>query len=753
MSITPRSWRARTGAALLSAAALVVAPLAVAPAAAADPVEVDLLTINDFHGRLESAPPVAGAAVLGGMVNAYEAENPHTILAAAGDLVGASTFTSFIQDDQPTLDALNAIGLDVSSFGNHEFDQGLADIPRLESEADWPYLAANLYDSASGVSAFQEYEVIETGGVSIGFVGAVTDELRSLVSPDGIASLDVRPIVPEVNRVAAALSDGDPANGEADVVILLVHEGAATASVESATDPDSSFGEIVLGASADIDAIVSGHTHLQYAHDVPIPGTERTRPVISSGEYGVAYGHTTITVDPDSGELLSISSEVLPLVATPPFTPDPVVEAIVAEAVAVAEQLGGVSLGSVSTDITRGVQTIDGTAENRGAESTIGNLIADAQLAATQDLGTQLAIMNPGGIRADLLYAAGGQSDPEGNVTYREAAMVQPFANTLVTFDLTGAQLRQVLEEQWQPAGSSRPFLKLGLSVGFEYVYDPTAEAGSRITTMTLDGVPVADDTVLKVVANSFLAAGGDNFATLAEGTGKSDSGRIDLTAFVDYIRANSPVTPDLAQRSVGVQLSAPAGEAGYVAGEEVTATLTSLLFTKAGPTSGEAQVRLGDEVLGSAPVEFAITQAYDEQGSATVTFTIPDGVSGPQSLTVTGPGGTEVGIPITVTEVEEPETVGTWAIAWPDRLLVKRGASVDVQVYVHARDGSAPVGTVELYDGRTLVGTAELTADQGGRVEIASGALSRGIHVLTALVEGAAGYGSSRAVTLVLVY
>jgi 5'-nucleotidase len=717
-----------------------------APAFAADPVEVDLLTINDLHGRIEAAPPVAGAAVLGGMVNTYEAANPNTIFAAAGDLIGASTFTSFIQQDQPTIDALNEIGLDVSSFGNHEFDQGRSDVDdRILDAADWPYLAANLYDTTSGAPAFEEYSVVETGGVSIGFVGAVTEELPSLVSPDGIATLDVRPIVPEVNRVAAALSDGDPGNGEADVVILLVHEGAATTSFESATDPASAFGEIVTGASADIDAIVSGHTHLQYDHDVPIPGTDRTRPVISSGEYGIAYGHTTISVDPDTGELLSIESEILPLVQNPPFTPDPEVAAIVADAVAVANELGSVSLGEISTDITRGVQS-NGTSENRGSESTLGNLIADAQLAATQDLGTQLAVMNPGGIRADLTYASSGAGDPAGNVTYREAALVQPFANTLVTSDLTGAQLRQVLEEQWQPAGSSRPFLKLGLSTGFEYTYDSTAPSGSHVTSMTLGGVAVTDDQVLKVVTNSFLAAGGDNFATLAHGANKADSGRIDLTAFVDYIGGNSPVAPDLAQRSVGVRLSTPSTTTGYLPGENVTVTLSSLLFSKAGPTEGTASVLLGGDVLGTAPVSFAITDAFDEQGAATVEITIPEGVPGAQSLTVTGPGGTEVTVPI---QVAEP--VDTTTFAWPDRFLVRRGTSVEVNVVVRAADGSAPVGEVSLYDEGSLIATVELTAADGGRIEIPTGALSRGIHVLGVRFAGADVYESSRTATVVL--
>lgn len=744
---SPRSVRALG---LTAAAALVLAPLAASPAQALvppDPVEVEILTINDFHGRLEAASPAPGAAALAGMVRSYEAANPNTIFAAAGDLVGASTFTSFIQDDQPTIDVFNAIGLDVSSFGNHEFDQGREDVDdRILPAADWPYLAANLYDEATGQPAFDQYAVIETGGVSVGFIGAVTDELHSLVSPDGIASLDIRPIVPEVNAVAAALSDGDPANGEADVVILLVHEGAATASIDSVTD-DSSFGTIVQGASADVDAIVSGHTHLQYDHDVPIPGTDRTRPVISSGEYGIAYGHTTVQVDPQSGELLSIESEVLPVEG---FAPDAEVAAIVAEAVEVADELGSVSLGEIAADITRGVQ--NNGSENRGSESTIGNLIADAQLAATADLDTELALMNPGGIRADLVYASGGAGDPDGNVTFREAATVQPFANTLVTFTLTGDQVRQVLEEQWQPAGAGRPFLKLGVSEGFSYTYDPTAPAGSRITSMTLDGAPVEPEQDIRVVANSFLAAGGDNFTTLADGAGRADSGRIDLTAFVDYIGDNSPVEPDLAQRAVGVHLTAPADGETYVAGEEVTMSLTSLLFSRGGPTSSEASVLLGDEVLATAPVEFAITDAYDEQGAATLTFAIPSGLSGEQSLTVIGPGGTTVEVPITVAEQQAEGPVDTFVVAWPDRILVKKGKAVGYEVVVKAVDRSIPVGEIIVYDGRQAIATATLDADDKGRTTVRLDGLKRGIHVLTARFSSDAAFDDARSLPSVVV-
>ncbi|QNO37625.1 ExeM/NucH family extracellular endonuclease [Protaetiibacter sp. SSC-01] len=706
-------------------------PVVVGVSSVPPPVTIDLLSINDFHGRLEASSTTAGAAVLGGMVRSYEAQNPNTLFVGAGDLIGASTFTSFIQQDQPTIDALNAIGLDASSFGNHEFDKGRADVDeRILEEADWPYLAANLYDRATGEPAYQEYELREFDGVTIGFIGAVTEDLEELVSPAGIASLQVREVVPEVNRVAEQLSDGDEANGEADVLVLLVHEGAASTDISSATD-DSNFGRIVNGADPEIDMIISGHTHLAYDFDVPIPGTDRTRPVISSGQYGAMYGHSRIVYDPATDEL-TIDTENLNLIGA--FAPDPAVAEIVADAVEVAAELGSVSLGTISQDIRRAVQ--DDGAENRGGESLIGNLIADAQLAATADLATDLAIMNPGGIRADLVYAGTGEGDPDGNVTYAEAALIQPFANTLVTLNLTGAQLKQVLEEQWQPAGAARPYLKLGLSQGLEYVYDPAAPAGSHITSITLNGEPVTDGQVLKVVTNSFLAAGGDNFATLAEGTDVADSGRVDLDAFVAYIGENSPVTPDLAQRAVGATLSAPADGVAYQAGEQVTAELSSLLFSTGGPESGEATISLGGEVLGSGAVTRTIVNTTDEQGQATVTFTVPEGVEGTQVLTITGPGGTEVTLPIEVAEAEEPaEPVGTRTSA--SAPLLVWNSPVDYRVTVRTDDGSPAVGTVIVRDGLKVIATVDLAESADGKVTVKLGKLKRGIHLLTAQFSG----------------
>ena len=405
----------------------------------------------------------------------------------------------------------------------------------------------------TGEPALAPAWVKELDGVRVGFVGAVTEDLDSLVSPEGIADLEVRSIVDSVNAVADDLRDGDSSNGEADVVILLVHEGASSVELSSIT-PDSPLGEIVYGVDEDVDAIVSAHTHLAYNHVID------GRPVVSAGQYGENLGLMNLQVDPKTKDLISITNEIKPLTAAgqPLYPAVPEVADIVAKAKAEADVLGAVKVGDITADFNRARQT--NGSENRGGESTIGNFVADVQKWST---GADIALMNPGGIRANLTYASSNASDPNGNVTYREAATVQPFANTLVTLTLTGVQLKGVLEEQWQPAGSARPFLKLGVSEGLVYTYDPAAAQGSRVTSITLNGTAIDPAANYTVAANSFLAAGGDNFFTFKEGTGKRDTGKIDLQSMVDWFDANKTATPDLAQRAVGVSVSAPDAD-GY---------------------------------------------------------------------------------------------------------------------------------------------------------------------------------------------
>jgi 5'-nucleotidase len=638
-------------AAAVAALALGVSGFAAPAALAADaPVAIDILTFNDFHGRLEASTPSAGAAVLGGMVNSYRAANPNTLVVSAGDSIGASTFTSFIQNDQPTIDALNQIGVDASAIGNHELDKGQADLDgRIIPATNYPLLSANIYDRTTGQPAYDQYALKQVGGITVGFIGATTDETPTLVTPAGVANLEFRDITTEVNRVADQLSDGNQVNGEADVILLTVHEGAADATLAAATG-DSAFGKIVNGVDANVDAIVSGHTHQAYDHDIAIPGTGKTRPVLQAGKYGEAYGHLALSVDPATHALLSIGSEVKPLFGA--FAPDPAVAQIVATAVNAAKDKGSVPVGTITADFNRASQAAVGT-ENRGGESTLGNFVADVQLWATKNGGAQIALMNPGGLRTDLKYAASASTpnDVAGRVTYQEAAGVQPFANTLVTETLTGTQLKQALEEQWQPPAATRPFLKLGVSDSLKYSYDPTAAAGSHLTAVYVNGALVQPADTFKVVVNSFLAAGGDNFVTLGKGTGQGDTGKIDLQSMVDYFVANPTASPDYKQRSVGVRLSAPDAD-GYSAGDTVTLGLSSLLFSNGEPNTGTAVVSAGGTELGSAAIDPTIVDLTDEVGRASVSFTIPQGTqAGPFPLTVTVPQtGTSIDVPLTVT-------------------------------------------------------------------------------------------------------
>nr|WP_314844852.1 ExeM/NucH family extracellular endonuclease [uncultured Microbacterium sp.] len=675
-------------------------PIIVGVSSEIPPVSIDVVTMNDFHGRIEADGAAAGAAVVAGAVQQFRQENPNTIFAGVGDLIGASTFTSFINDDNPTIDALNAAGLEVSAAGNHEFDQGWDDLrDRVQDRAEWEYISSNVFVTETGEPALAPAWVKELDGVRVGFVGAVTEDLDSLVSPEGIADLEVRSIVDSVNAVADDLRDGDESNGEADVVILLVHEGAADVELTSIT-PETPLGEIVYGVDEDVDAIVSAHTHLAYNHVID------GRPVISAGQYGENLGLMNIQVDPTTKELLSITNEIKPLTAAgqPLYPAVPEVADIVAKAKADADVLGAVKVGDITADFNRARQS--NGSENRGGESTIGNFVADVQKWST---GADIAIMNPGGIRANLAYASSNANDPAGNVTYREAATVQPFANTLVTLTMTGAQVKGVLEEQWQPSGAARPFLKLGVSEGLVYTYDPAAAAGSRVTSIMLDGAPLDPTAQYTVAANSFLAAGGDNFFTFREGTNKRDTGKIDLQSMVDWFDENKTATPDLAQRAVGVSISAPDAD-GYSAGDQVTVALSSLAFSAGEAAPGEVTLSIGGTQLAAGAVDPTIVDTTDEAGRAALSFTVPSGLSGEQQLTVAvAANGTSVQVPFTIVEDEPAEFAGSIDLG-----SSKVAAGKKLQI---SGEGYEPGETVSVQlrpkKGAPIsVGTVQVTAD-----------------------------------------
>lgn len=657
------------GAALASVAAgtLLLGLVAAAPAQAV-PVTIDLVGINDFHGRLEADAPgarasIAGAAVLAGAVKSVERQNPNTLFVSAGDNIGASTFTSFIQDDEPTLDALNAMGLDVSTPGNHEFDKGQDDFNgRVQTNSDFPYVNANILKS-DGTPAYRPYVVEEIGGVRVAFIGALTETMPTLVSPAGIEGLTFAPVVDSVNAVADDIVETDAA----DAIVLLLHEGAETGSLDSVTG-DNAFGEIARGVSGDVSAIFSGHTHQGYDYLVTPSDGGPQRAVVQTGSYGTNLARVTMTVDPAAtafrDRVTIASHRLVPLYGA--FTPDPTVEAIVTAAVGVAAERGAEVIGSISDSFNRAYNANPDAnglpVSNRAGESTLGNFVADIQLSSTTASGAQLAFMNPGGLRDDLPFVA-----PNGDVTYKAAAAVQPFANTLVVVDMTGAEIRQVLEQQW-PTAARNSTLKLGTSEGLTYTYDPAAVAGSRIAAVSLDGVPMDDATIYKVTVNSFLASGGDGFAAFANGRAHADSGKVDLQSQLEYFdaQAGDPSDPDFASRSVGVSGLTAAPVGGFVAGDTVSMTLSSLVLQQAATdASGTVTATLDGVELASAPIDETILDNSDEQGRATLSFVVPEGITAPAAgpvtrsvvLTVDGTG-TTASVPLVFAAAAAPVVV-----------------------------------------------------------------------------------------------
>jgi 5'-nucleotidase len=667
----------RAGLAGLVGLALAATPLVVAPASAADPVKINLLNINDFHGRIDSNTVQFASTVQKLKKDAANGGEANSVFLSAGDNIGASVYASASQQDKPTLDVLNALGLETSAVGNHEFDQGYSDLTgRVADVANWNYLGANVYSKGTTTVApgISEYALIEKAGLTIGVIGAITQETPSLVSPAGISTLDFGDPVDAVNRVAAQLTDGSDANGEADVIVAEYHEGAGAgtpdgASLQQEISAGGAFAKIVTQTSASVDAIFTGHTHKQYAWDGPIPGVSgKTRPVLQTGSYGENIGQIVLTVDSANGDVQSYTQKNnarpagtsaldTAAIAADGGESSPVgqVAAITKAAVAKAAETGSVKVGSVTADITT-AYTANGTVrDDRASESTLGNLVADSLVASLSPAdrgGAEIGIVNPGGLRAELLKG------DDGVITYAEANAVLPFANGLFTETITGSQFKTVLEQQWQTNADgsipSRPYLQLGLSKNVSYTYDPNAARGSHITSIYINGSPIDLTKNYRIGTFSFLTSGGDNFRELAKGTNLKDSALVDRDAWVSYITANSPLSPSFARRAVAVA-NAPTG------------------IVKQGTTGTVELAKLDLTSLGS-PANTSVTATFEGSkakgvttpvtaGAAKVTFKVPYDTPANATLVLTAsPSKTVVRIPITTSwaiDSNEPKISG----------------------------------------------------------------------------------------------
>ncbi|MDN5893550.1 MAG: ExeM/NucH family extracellular endonuclease, partial [Nocardioides sp.] len=691
-------------------------------------VDLNLLGVNDFHGRI-NANTVKWAGTVEQLTKA--AGDSQTLLVGAGDLIGASEFASAIAGDQPTIDMFNALGLDASAVGNHEFDKGYDDLTDRviggegARNAKWDYLGANVYEKGTEEPALPEYSTYDVDGVTVGVIGVVTEETKSLVSPDGISMLDFGNPVEAVNRVSAELSDGDQANGEADVIVASFHAGAQKGEGSTFEDEVAKGGEFaeMVNLDEDVDVILNGHTHQEYAWDAPVGANGKTRPILQTGQYGDNVGQVTLTVDQETGDVVSYEAKNVARTETPDeelvaeFPRVAAIKEIVDEALAAAAEVGNEPVGEISGDITRARTAAGG--EDRGAESTLGNLVGNAlRDGLPEGMEADLGVTNPGGLRTDLLYAGDTADNPEntdGVVTYAEANSVLPFVNNVSLVDLTGAQLKSVLEQQWQPDGADRPFLALGTSDNVRVIQDPEAPRGERIVSVSIDGVELDPETTYTVSTFSFLATGGDNFTAFTEGASR-DTGLVDRELWISYLKGNKPLDPDYARHQV-VSADYPSTVS---AGDEVSFTVSNLDLTSAGsPTNTDVEVSLvkGEETLDSG--SFPVTD-----GSATVEFTADAGLEGQWGVVLTAePSGTVVG-PVSSASDPDPGTV----TATVETFVYGAKGTVEAQV---TSEGEVS-GKVEVSEGDKVLGSGKVAADGSVSVEVDSVDIGAGGHQLS---------------------
>ena len=539
--------------------------------------KAQLLSFNDFHGNID---PPSGS---GGLVNGTPAggveylatavkklretatkERRPSLTVGAGDLVGATPLVSAAFHDEPAIETMNKVGLDISSVGNHEFDEGITELKRLQRGgchpvdgcqdgdgfrgAKFKYLAANVVDKKTQEPILPAYEIRTIGGVKVGFVGMTLKGTPSIVNPAGISTVDFLDEAVTANYYAGVLK----AKG-VKALVLLVHEGGAQATTPP---PDQSgcagfagaITPIVANLRPEYGVVVSGHTHRFYSCALP-NSSGRDSVVTSAGSAGVLVTDIGVTLNRKTGQFASASARNVIAengVRNPdgtwqkdaagnfvrnPALVDKQLKKIADKYRTAVAPIANKVVGKITADISN--------TNNAAGESALGDVIADAQLAYTTGTGAQIAFMNPGGIRAPLTFALSPGGEPAGDVTYGEAFTVQPFNNLVVTQSFTGQQIKDVLEQQFVVQRI------LQVSTGFSYSYDTTAAAGSRVSNITLNGVPLDLAASYKLTTNDFLANGGDGFTNLTKGTGRVTAPGFDVDALTAHLGGPaSPIGP-----------------------------------------------------------------------------------------------------------------------------------------------------------------------------------------------------------------
>jgi 5'-nucleotidase len=541
------------------AVAIVAAPLAGAkgdpsPRAAekAQTTEIQILGLNDFHGALQpptgsggrlgpsGTPEFGGVEYLATWVRQLRATNPNTLFVSAGDLIGASPLISALFHDEPTIEAFNLMELDYNGVGNHEFDEGVDELLRMQNGgchpvdgcqdgdpfggATFDFLAANVTYKDTGETIFPPYAIEHFNGVKVALIGMTTAETPLIVTPTAISSVNFATEAATVNALVPHLQAQN-----VETIIVLLHEGGRTSTAGNGTgagvglinecaNPTGAIPPIVDAMDDEVDVVVTGHTN--WAVNCVLDG----KIVTGAGSNGRIVTDIDLTISRATKDVVGAKVNNVPVDRGVAKAAD--LTALVQKYDALSAPLANRVVGTATADILR--------ANNAAGESALGDVIADAQLASTSPAekgGAVVAFMNPGGIRTDIAA---------GPVTYGELFQVQPFSNVMTVLTCTGAQIEALLEQQFNGGNGV-----LQVSNGFTYSYSAAAPAGSKvdIASIKINGVAISPLTNYRVATNNFLATGGDGFSVFTTCTNPL-GGDIDLDALVAYFEANSPVAP-----------------------------------------------------------------------------------------------------------------------------------------------------------------------------------------------------------------
>jgi 5'-nucleotidase len=511
-----------------------------------DEVNLKILAINDFHGNIATSSGSFGgtgrADFLAANIQAAKASADNSIFVSAGDLVGASPLISAFFHDEPTIEAMNLIGLEINAVGHHEFDEGPSELLRLQYGgshpvdgdldgdpflgADFEFLAANVIEDATGDTLFPPFTIRNFRGVKVAFIGMTLEGTPTIVTPSSVAGLTFNDEAETVNALIPILQ-----KKKVEAFVVLLHEGGISDGGQNDCGSGlvGPIAEIVPLLDDAVDLVIAGHTNDEFVCEID------GKWVTMADNRGRLFTDIDVTLNRKTKDMTVVAINNVPN-SQSGVTPDPIVTALIDKYDVLSAALANAVIGTITTDITR--------TPNTAGESALGDVVADAQLSVTAAAGfgeAVMAFMNPGGIRGDLFFVASGPEN-DGEVTFGEAFSVQPFSNSLVTMSLTGEQIDTLLEQQW--VGQSNPRI-LQVSDGFSYEWDMAAPIGARVdpNSILLNGSSILPLATYRVTVNSFLADGGDNFQVLVEGTNRL-VGEVDVDALVTYFGANSPVSP-----------------------------------------------------------------------------------------------------------------------------------------------------------------------------------------------------------------